>query len=465
MRSFRNHIVMFLWLQALLFSAATLSFATRIPRYSFACQLDSVSFSLSSNSLQLFYPAMTSELAAQSALSPLWKLPSAGATVFRSELVRVIDSLHRLQLIVEPYHVAVLKRLVQLPTVQGSARSDTTLLATHYFLDALLATAFDLFRGYKVASHVGYDKISISYQRRDDSIIKAGVLSIQSKEQLHRWLFSLEPLQREYVLLKKALLENQPLVAAEIRSSKGDTLYKIRHSLHLYRWLFHFKLDRFFLVNIAAAGAQYVEKGQLLIAMRAIVGKKATPTPRFASYCRQLILYPYWYVPSSIAIGEYLSKIKRDPRWLDQRNMQVIDAKGSVVDHHRLNWHQFNAAYFPYTIRQSTGCDNALGVLKFDIETPYGVYLHDTNHKSAFLQSSRFLSHGCIRLEEPLLLGNMLLNGGLDTTYLQSCFVDRRPIVRALPEPLAVFCLYLPAEVDRQGHIRLYRDVYGWLKK
>jgi len=465
MHSFRNHIFLFIWLQAFLLSVATPSFAIRAPRQSLAYQFDSVRLSLSSSSRQLFYPALTSELVAQAALSPLWKLPSAGATAFRSELVRVIDSLYRIQLIGEPYHVAFLKRLVQLPAAQGSARSDTTLTATHYYLDALLATAFDLFRGYKVASHVGYDKISISYQRRDDSVIKAGVLSIHTKEQLHRWLFSLEPLQREYVLLKKALLEKQPLAAAKIPPSMGDTLYKIRRSLHLYRWLFHFKLDRFFLVNIAAAGAHYVEKDHLLITMRAIVGKKATPTPCFASYCRQLILYPYWYVPSSIAIGEYLSKIKRDPRWLDQRNMQVIDAKGSVVDHHRLNWHQFNAAYFPYTIRQSTGCDNALGVLKFDIETPYGVYLHDTNHKSAFLQSSRFLSHGCIRLEEPLLLGNRLLNGGLDTTYLQSCFLDKKPIVRALPEPLAVFCLYLPAEVDKQGHIRLYRDVYGWLKK
>jgi murein L,D-transpeptidase YcbB/YkuD len=140
--------------------------------------------------------------------------------------------------------------------------------------------------------------------------------------------------------------------------------------------------------------------------------------------------------------------------------MQVVDARGRVVDHHRVNWTDFHAGYFPYTIRQSTGCDNALGVLKFDIETPYGVYLHDTNNKSAFLRDVRFLSHGCIRLEEPLLLGSKLLHDGLDTAYLQSCFADKKPIARALEDPVAVFCLYLPATFDAEGRLRIHRDVY-----
>jgi murein L,D-transpeptidase YcbB/YkuD len=276
-----------------------------------------------------------------------------------------------------------------------------------------------------------------------------------------RWLSSLEPSNLDYVLIKKALLARQK---KESRFSEGptlsDTLLNLQRSLQLYRWIFHFGLDQFVLVNIAAARLDLYENGSSVIDMRAIVGKPATPTPRFASFCKQLILYPYWYVPASIAIGEYLSKIKRNPGWLDQRNMQVVDARGRVVDHHRLNWREFHAGYFPYTIRQSTGCDNALGVLKFDIETPYGVYLHDTNHKSAFLQASRFLSHGCIRLEEPLLLGSRLLRAGLDTAYLQSCYADKKPVARALGQPVAVFCLYLPATIDAEGQLRLHRDVY-----
>jgi murein L,D-transpeptidase YcbB/YkuD len=465
MPSSRYHSILFFLLQFVLLFVADRAFAVQKLQDSFADLPAIVRSSLPKTSPPLYYPALTNELVAAPALSSLFTSSSAKASAFRFTLVRSIDSLYKIQLIGEPYHLALLKKLIQPPATAVSMRTDTTAAATPYLLDALLATAFDLFRGYRVASQVGYDKISLSYQHRDDSLLKAGILAIATEAELYRWLFSLEPSHREYVLLKKLFIERQLPEKGATRLSLGDTLIKIRHSLHLYRWLFHFKLDRFFFVNIAASSAHYIERDQYLISMRTIVGKPATPTPRFASYCSRLILYPYWYVPSSIALGEYLSKIKRDPHWLDQRNMQVIDAKGNVVDHHRLNWRQFSAAYFPYTIRQSTGCDNALGVLKFDIETPYGVYLHDTNHKAAFLQSFRFLSHGCIRLEEPLLLGNTLLRGGLDTTYLQSCFADKKPVIRSLPEPLAVFCLYVPADVDKKGQVRLYRDVYRWLKK
>lgn len=413
----------------------------------------------------LFYPELTQKLAAHPQLSTLWKSTTEQAILCRKALIRCIDSLYQAKLIDKSYHVSTLMahnrpKGGKSPYVLMDTVQETTLL----YIDALVATAFDLYRGAQSGSHVGYDIISASYRQRDDSLLQVGVLSIHGQAQLYRWLFSLEPVKSEYLSLRNALCRRQQqLMNYKPRSSFDDTLFKMKHTLQIYRWLFHFKIERYLLINVAAAEARYIEGEHTSIFMRTIVGKSATPTPSFASYCRQLVLYPYWYVPASIAIGEFLSKIKRDPHWLDQRNMQVVDGKGRVVDHHQLNWHQFNAGYFPYTIRQSTGCDNALGVLKFDIQTPYGVYLHDTNNKAAFLQPSRFLSHGCIRLEEPLLLGSRLLQGGLDTTYLQSCYEDKKPVFRVLEQPLAIFCLYLPVDIDRNGSIRVHRDVYKLL--
>lgn len=79
----------------------------------------------------------------------------------------------------------------------------------------------------------------------------------------------------------------------------------------------------------------------------------------FAAWAENIVLYPYWFVPLSIAVGEFLPKIKKDITWLDRQNMQVLDRAGNVVDPTQLPWADFTAAYFPYTIRQSTGCDNA----------------------------------------------------------------------------------------------------------
>jgi hypothetical protein len=407
------------------------------------------------------YAELTQRVLSFERLSPLWYDSSIQSIRFRATLVHCIDSLYRLGLIAQPYHDRITS------TLHGQRTATPGLVAEpSCYIEAIVATSFDLYRGSDRYTKLGFDAVSPRYRLRDDSLIEAGVRAIDGETKLRRWLFSLEPKKKEYSLLRSYFLEKQGSGSAASRSlAKKDTLQRLETSLHLYRWLFHFEIDRFLMVNIPGALLNYYQDGVSTISMRAIVGKSSTPTPRFASYCHRLILYPYWYVPASIAIGEYLSNIKKNPGWLDHRNMQLVDGQGRVVDHHRLNWRSFHAGYFPYTIRQSTGCDNALGVLKFDIETPYGVYLHDTNNKGAFLRPSRFLSHGCIRLEEPLLLGSRLLGGGLDTAYLQSCFYDKKPIFRPLSEPVAVFSLYWPASVEPDGRIQFWPDPYFLMGK
>src|SRR5678809_1562692 len=158
-----------------------------------------------------------------------------------------------------------------------------------------------------------------------------------------------------------------------------------------------------------------------MLRMKAVVGKPSTKTPRFAAHCNQVILYPYWNVPASIARNELLPKFKRHPQEIDELGMQVIDRKGNIIDHHKLNWKKFGKNYFPFRIRQSTGCDNSLGIMKFNLTSPLGVYLHDTNNKVAFRSDLRYYSHGCIRIEEPTELANYLIPGKIDSKFLEAC--------------------------------------------
>ena len=109
-------------------------------------------------------------------------------------------------------------------------------------------------------------------------------------------------------------------------------------------------------------------------------------------------------------------------------NIQLIDSKGRIVDPGKLNWRNYNKAYFPFRMRQSTGCDNSLGVIKFDLTSPYSVYLHDTNNKVVFLSSSRYYSHGCIRVEEPIELANYLLQKKIDSKFLEACLKEQAPV-------------------------------------
>lgn len=106
-----------------------------------------------------------------------------------------------------------------------------------------------------------------------------------------------------------------------------------------------------------------------------------------------------------------------------------------------------------------------MGILKVDVKTPLGVYLHDTNNKASFLLSKRFLSHGCIRLEEPLQLGNYLLDKTLDTVFLQSCLLEQKPVQLSLKAAIPVLVFYTLVQPQQDGSVRYLQDTYQHFQK
>ena len=145
--------------------------------------------------------------------------------------------------------------------------------------------------------------------------------------------------------------------------------------------------------------------------------------------------------------------------------MQVIDVNGRIVNASKLNWSSYTKDNFPYRIRQSTGCDNALGVMKFNLTDPFNVYMHDTNNKSAFLSGKRFYSHGCIRIEKPLQLANLILPTPVDSFFVQSCLKDEKPMELNLVNAVPVFVIYSTVNVDSNNNVVYYKDVYSLFKK
>ncbi len=246
-------------------------------------------------------------------------------------------------------------------------------------------------------------------------------------------------------------------------------LDQIKESLNYWRWTGRLREQEFILVNIAAARLQIVTHDSLRdMSMRVIVGKKDTKTPSFTAYITRVIAYPYWTVPFSIATKEMLPKIRKRISYLDDNNLQVLNNKGVEVNPQQVDWNRYSAKYFPYTIRQSTGCDNSLGVLKFDLNSPYSIYLHDTNHRDLFGKKDRFISHGCVRVEKPMQLAQYVLDNGMDSATidkLQQCVKDQKPQDFYLKKRFAVLILYMTADVDETMSLKFYKDVYADTKK
>ena len=202
-------------------------------------------------------------------------------------------------------------------------------------------------------------------------------------------------------------------------------LEELKEALNTTRWLnCMVNNEPTIVVNIPSATLLVYEQGRIILESKIIVGKRSTPTPTLSSKANEVVLYPYWMVPRSIALKELLPAIKRDRSYLNANNYQVINEQGKIINPHAINWQALGAADFPYRIRQSTGCDNALGLIKLNFYNPYSVYLHDTPGKSLFNASSRYFSHGCMRVEKAMELAHLLLVGNtiaVDTLEEKGC--------------------------------------------
>ncbi|HVS96881.1 MAG TPA: L,D-transpeptidase family protein [Puia sp.] len=339
------------------------------------------------------------------------------------------------------------------------------------YTDAALSLGFDLYCGSGIESMIGYDGVSPRFAARDAGFMLARLID-GSTGGLSGYLDSLEPRFAGYRSLKHAL--GQYIDSAAGSRSESDVLTgrfgnfphyvsRIRQlevSLNFFRWMHHFGFDRFVIVNVAGAGLRYYAGDSLALQMRIIAGQVSKRTPRFAAWIDGLVLYPYWNIPRRIAVNEWLPLFRRRPEAAALMEIEVLDSHGRRIDPSSIDWRSVRAADFPYTLRQAPGCFNALGVLKFDVSDPFDVYMHDTNVKSAFASSSRYLSHGCIRLEKAALLGDVLLDHGLDTALLSACLRHQEPTPIRLARPVPVFVLYLTVVPDGSGGLLWLKDIY-----
>lgn len=402
----------------------------------------------------LIYPELTHKYYELNGHHLLWVVKENQAKQLREELIKNIDTAVYLGLNPSKYHLAELIRICEADEITDSANAFN---ADELFTDALIALCKDIYTGININQWITYDEFSKKYESADDEYLLNKLTGITQGDEIASLLQSLEPSNTQYHIFKSELF-------TQVNSKNVAMMKQLSLALNFQRWICHFGFYNYIIINIPSATLRFYQADTIALQMKVIVGKPSTKTPRFAAQCDEIILYPYWNVPSSIALNELLPKVKRNPAVLDEMNMQVVNSKGVIVSPFEINWSRLNKKYFPYRFRQSTGCDNSLGVIKFNITDPYSVYMHDTNNKTAFLSGYRFYSHGCIRVEQPMQLGNILLSNQLDTAFLQACYKKQEPVQISLKKPVPVFVVYHTADADAAGRIKFYKDVYGILK-
>ncbi len=227
------------------------------------------------------------------------------------------------------------------------------------------------------------------------------------------------------------------------------------------RWVLDDIEDDFVLVNIAGFRAYVVRDRKVVWETKVQVGKTFHQSPVFRDEMKYVVINPTWTVPYSIATKEMLPKLKRDPNYYANRDFDLKDRRGKVIDPASVDWSQVSRRNFSYTLVQRPGPGTALGRVKFMFPNPYAIYLHDTPSKYLFSRADRAFSHGCIRVENPFELAEVLLGSEEWSQERFKEVLDSRETKTVfLPEPLPVLLLYWTAHVDPDGIVYFYDDVY-----
>ncbi len=245
-----------------------------------------------------------------------------------------------------------------------------------------------------------------------------------------------------------------------------ERVRQIELNMERLRWILGNREQRSIVVNIANFQLDVIENGKSIISMKVVVGKPYWDTPVFTAKMTYVIINPSWNVPESIARKELLKKIKNNPHYLAEQNIKVLRGWGSreeEIDPETIAWSKITADTLPYRLRQEPGPLNPLGRLKFMLPNKFDVYLHDTPSKRLFSENVRTFSHGCIRIEKPIELGEYVLRDATLWTREKLLAAIKQGTEQEvlIPHPVNVHFLYLTAWVDEGGAVQFRNDIYA----
>jgi len=209
------------------------------------------------------------------------------------------------------------------------------------------------------------------------------------------------------------------------------------------------ELKRHIIVDAGSARIFMYQGDKLVDSMRAVVGSNATQTPMMAAFIRYAKVNPYWNLPPEFNVNMVAPRVlEQGLGYLSERKYEVFadwTEDGPKLDPATVDWRAVSDGKLSLRIRRAPGPGNSMGDIKFMMPNDLGIYLHDTHDRSVFAKHERWISNGCVRLEDAQRLATWLFGA-------MPHVADSRVETRVdLPEPVAVFVTYLTAAATADG--------------
>jgi murein L,D-transpeptidase YcbB/YkuD len=280
--------------------------------------------------------------------------------------------------------------------------------------------------------------------------------------------------QKEHGLKPTGLI-NRRLRSAlneEAADAPGDKRMSILANMEKWRWMPD-DLGGFYVWNsIPEQITRVFDKGRQVLKEKIVVGKRSTPTPVFSAKMRFVIFHPEWNVPNGIKTKELWPRLRRvsGGGFFGGNGSAVLRAyglraflNGREVDPDMIDWSHTDIRRYQFT--QPPGRKNVLGIVKFRFPNKHDVYMHDTPQRHLFASRKRAFSHGCMRVQNPVRLAEVVLahDKGWSAARVRELAAERafKPDEIALTEQIPVHTTYFTLTVDKNGALQKHPDIYG----
>jgi murein L,D-transpeptidase YcbB/YkuD len=171
---------------------------------------------------------------------------------------------------------------------------------------------------------------------------------------------------------------------------------------------------------------------------------------------------PFWTVPASVIRKDLIPKMQSDPGYLRDNKIRVFNQAGQEVQPESINWNSQEALRFRF--RQDQGGEfNSLGFMRINVHSPHGVYMHDTPAKGIFGDDFRFVSSGCVRVQNVRAYVEWLLKDtpGWDRDAIERAIASGQRIDAKFREPIMTYWVYVTAWATPEGVVQFRDDIYN----
>ena len=242
-------------------------------------------------------------------------------------------------------------------------------------------------------------------------------------------------------------------------------IQRILVNMERWRWLpedLGGEAGQYVWVNIPEYRVRVIKDGQTVLSERAIVGKVDKQTPVFSDRMEWIEIHPTWYVPNSIKVDDILPSLRRSTSQIMQRYHLRMDCGPNGRDPTKVDWNRVDIRTCSFS--QPPGEKSVLGDFKFKFPNKHAVYMHDTLLTNLFNGNVRTYSHGCVRIENPRRMAEVLLahDKSLSPARIGEILAGPKQLHKAeLNRAVPVHLTYFTAGFEENGGFVTRPDYYG----